>query len=217
MLTILSSEDAATLDVRRSRTAITAAGGHEALLTMLRSDPPTTDMSMILAREAAAAALANLCAQDDTRACVVEQEGVEVLVNRLARDESDELLKYACGAIGNLARVGHSHVDNQDAIAAAGGIEKLIALARSVGIRDNDGEAAEVESLLGSIDDPEADDGIELNASIALRKLAIGHEANYRLMTELLTHSQLMYFLYARLPNAEGTVPEGEVEGEAPP
>ena len=46
--------------------------------------------------------------------------------------------------------------------------------------------------------------------SLALRKLAIGNEANYKLMTELLTESQLKYFLHAKLPNAEGTVPEGE-------
>ena len=102
----------------------------------------------------------------------------------------------------------------------AGGIEMLVALARTVGIREADSEAVEVwsaaphtvhaptcthalfylharpylhardgfmracsacgavrqvESLLGSLDDPESDDGIEFNASIALRKLAIGH------------------------------------------
>ena len=59
--------------------------------------------------------------------------------------------------------------------------------------------------------DPEADDGLELNASIALRKLAIGHSANYRAMQELLTESQLRYFLHGEMPNPEGRVPEAEV------
>lgn len=92
---------------------------------------------------------------------------------------------------------------NQDAIAGMGGIQRLIHLCCATGIRDEDDDRA-------SLEDAENDDGLELNASIALRKLAIGHAKNYDKMSELLTESQLRYFLHAELPNPEGVVPEAE-------
>jgi len=159
------------------------------------------NLNVTLAREAAVAALCNLCAQDDTRAEVVEAGGIQVLVRLIGQEgQGDELLKYACGALGNLAR--ESQV-NKDAIAALGGITRLCDLACATGIRDEEEDRASLEDL-------ENDDGLELNASIALRKLAIGHAKNYDKMQELLTESQLRYFLHAELPNPEGVVPEAE-------
>ena len=50
---------------------------------------------------------------------------------------------------------------------------------------------------------------MELNASIALRKLAVGNAANYKAMQEELTESELRYFLHGELPK-DGIIPEAE-------
>ena len=133
VLTILSSEDSATLDVKTTRVEITAKEGHIALLTMLKPDDTKValwetavrenerenereNLNVTLAREAAAAALCNLCAQDDTRAEVVEAGGIDILIRLIGQEgQGDELLKYACGALGNLAR------ENQVSQCAQGG------------------------------------------------------------------------------------------------
>jgi hypothetical protein len=60
------------------------------------------------------------------------------------------------------------------------------------------------------VQDAEDDNGLELNASIALRKLAIAHKANYAKMQELLQPSELRYFLHGEVPEG-GLVPETEV------
>uniref|UniRef100_A0A7S2C4S0 Protein HGH1 homolog n=1 Tax=Haptolina brevifila TaxID=156173 RepID=A0A7S2C4S0_9EUKA len=203
VLTILTSEDAATLDVSKSRMEICSSGGPEALLTMLSSTETTDDTSLTLAKEAAAATIANLCAQDDSRAAVVGKDAIGILLKLIERESSEELLKYACGALGNLAR---ESVENQEAIAP--GIPQLINLSRLVGIKPDDDEAAEHASL----DDAEADNGLELNASITLRKLAIGNAPNYKMMEEMLTQSELRYFLHGELPNDEGRIPDSEID-----
>lgn len=211
VLTILTSEDAATLDVAKSRMEIVNAGGHEALLGMLSAIPVEAsteeDTSITLAREAAAATLANLCAQDDSRAAVMGKDAIPTLVELIGREVSEELLKYACGALGNLAR---ESPENQEAIASAGGLQRLIGLARLTGIRDLEEENEKLEHA--SLDDDEADNGLELNASIALRKLALANAANYATIGEILTESELRYFLHGELP-AEGLIPEAEVTG----
>lgn len=196
VLTILTSEDAATQEVEKCRADIVAAGAPGALLAMLAATEPgdaataaVDTTTSTLAKEAAAATLTNLCAQNDSRALVVEAGATAALCALLGQDVSDEMLKYACGAIGNLARESE---ENQDAIAAAGGIPKLIAIVRAVGIVDEEEEPKEGDEEEGA----EADNGLELNASIALRKLAIGHKANYAAMQEELTESELKYFLH---------------------
>ena len=203
VLTILTSEDAATLDVGKSRVEIASAGAPAALIKIMSaSDAPAAedDTTIPLAKEAAAATLCNLCAQDDSRALVVEAGGIPALVGLIDHEPSDELLKYACGALGNLAR---ESVENQEAIAGVGGIPKLIGIARTVGIRE-DGEEATKET-----EDAEDDTGLELNASIALRKLAVANAANYKAMQDVLSESELRYFLHGELP-ADGLVPEAE-------
>jgi hypothetical protein len=207
-LTLLPSENTATHDVNENRTSIVSAKGHPARLAMLSENDSLAnlaapDTTVFLAREAAAAALANLCASADGREAVVGASGITVLVAALVREEAEELLKYCCGALGNLAS------ENQDAIAAAGGIEALISLAKAVGIKEEDEEGCEKASL----DEAEEDNGLEINASIALRKLAIDNAPNYKKMKEALTESMLRYFLHAELP-PEGLVPEEE---RAPP
>ena len=61
----------------------------------------------------------------------------------------------------------------------------------ATGIKEGSGETP-VKTTRGEGDDD--DTGLELNASAALRKLAIGHEANYAKMRELLSND-LNYFL----------------------
>ena len=197
-LTLLTSENTATHDVNENRTSIVSAKGHKALLAMLSENDSLAnlaapDTTVFLAREAAAAGCE----------AVVGASGITVLVAALVREEAEELLKYCCGALGNLAS------ENQDAIAAAGGIEALISLAKAVGIKEEDDEGCEKASL----DEAEEDNGLEINASIALRKLAIDNAPNYQKMKEALTDSMLRYFLHAELP-PEGLVPEEE---RAPP
>lgn len=199
-MVILSSEgQGEALGVHGCRTEIVAAGGHDALLKFLKADTDGEELSVILTREAAAAAICNLCAQDDSRALVASGGGIPILVALCTgwsrgQDLSEELMCYACGALGNLAR------DNdvcKSEIAEAGGIEALTALARAAGIEDGEGEVP-VETTRGEGDDD--DTGLELNASIALRKLAIGHEANYAKMRELLSEEDLNYFLHGKMP-----------------
>lgn len=202
VLTLLTSEDAATKDVHKTRTEIVEKRGHEAMLKLLaRGAAPLAEitnererLSIVLAREAAAAAVSNLCAQDDSRARIVEAGGIGVLASLLSEeDASDELLKYACGAVGNLARDNEA---NQDALREAGAIPRLCALALATGVREEDEDRA-------SLHDPEDDDGLELNASIALRKLAIGHSVNYKLMGEIFSESELKYFLHGQMPDED--------------
>ena len=122
------------------RTEIVAAGGHDALLKFLKADTGGEELSVILTREAAAAAICNLYARDDSRALVASGGGIPILVALCTgwsrgQDLSEELMCYACGAL-NLAR------DNdvcKSEIAEAGGIEALTALARAAGIEDGEG------------------------------------------------------------------------------
>jgi hypothetical protein len=250
VFTILTAEgEGRALDVHKSRTDIAAANGHEALIDLLKVEQTAQiDETLALAKEAATAALANLAAQDDSRKLLVASAVIPALVALVSgqsgsTDLSDELLMYACGALGNLARESG---DNQDAIAAAGGIPALIAIARSVGIREEEEDQKEDEVTAPSHathrvrppaalwshcvadpcvphhrplltacalliwQDPEDDNGLELNASIALRKLAIGNAANYAAMQAELTPSELRYFLHGEIPE-DGLVPEAEL------
>ena len=211
-LTVLSSEGIGSTDVRACRTEIVAAGGHDALLKFVSdkasSNGATTEVTSTLAREAATAALANLTAQNDSRALVASNGGIPILVALIdGFKHSDELTMYACGALGNLARENRVC---QDEIAAAGGISALIALARAAGIEEDvgtkkTGAAASGAAAAGVANDEddeeeEEDTGLELNASIALRKLAIGHAANYAAMRDELSADDFRYFLHGELP-----------------
>ena len=70
VFTIASSEGLGDAMTPQScRTEIVAAGGHDALLKFVSAES-SSDISITLAREAATASLANLCAQDDSRALV---------------------------------------------------------------------------------------------------------------------------------------------------
>lgn len=205
-MVILSSEGQGdTLDVHSCRTEIVAAGGHAALLKFLSTEV-NEDLAVMLTREAATAALCNLCAQDDSRALVASAGGIPILVALATgwsrgQNLSEELMAFACGALGNLAR------DNQvcqDEIAAAGGIPALIALAQAAGIEEVNmgaaGGAAPVRPRgLGDEDD---DTGLELNASIALRKLAINNSTNYEMMKATMSADDLKYFLHGQLPSS---------------
>jgi hypothetical protein len=206
VLTILSSEGlGGDPDVRGARTEIVAAGGHDALLRFLAEDIDTEETTASLAKEAATAALANLTAQDDSRALVASAEGIPTLVSLITgwsrgAKLSEETMMYACGALGNLAR---GNPVCQSEIAAAGGIEALVALARAAGIHEEvDGAVAEPKEKSNGKEDEEEDEdtGLELNASIALRKLAIGHAENYAAMRELLSETDLRYFLHGEMP-----------------
>ena len=211
VLTILSSEGFSRngLDVRSCRTEIVAAGGHDALLKLVSSETGNADdTTASLAKEAATAALANLCAQDDSRALVASAGGILILVNLVTgwsrgAKLSEETMTYACGALGNLAR---ENFVCQSEIAAAGGVAALIALARAAGIHEQEdededkGKAASTNKEEEEEEEEEEDTGLELNASIALRKLAIGNHDNYKMMHELLSESDLRYFLHGEMP-----------------
>jgi len=197
-LTLLSAEGQGDLlDARGCRTEIVAAGGHVELLTYLSTEASNEELSVTLTREAAAAALCNLCAQDDSRALVASAGGIPALVKLITGWErgqhlSEELMTFACGALGNLAR---ENAVCQAEIAAAGGIPALIALARAAGIQDESNNEANPE------EDDEEDTGLELNASIALRKLALDNDANYKTMKEAMSHEDMRYFLHGEMPS----------------
>ena len=205
-LSILSSEGfGESLDVHGCRTEIVAAGGHDALLKFVAAEA-TEDTTLMLAREAATAAIANLCAQDDSRALVASAGGIPILVALITgwsrgQNLSEELMTYACGALGNLAR---ENFVCQDEIAAAGGIKALVALARAAGIKPDGASPPPPDHKESDKkeDEEEEDTGLELNASIALRKLAINHPANYAAMKEELDETDLRYFLHGELPSS---------------
>ena len=195
VLTILSAEGLPGMNVHKCRTEIARAGGHEALLAIAsapaRAENERAVTASTLLKEAACAAIANLTAQDDTRELVVAAGAIKILVS-LAADHvcstsSDEMLMYTVGALGNMAC---NQPEVQSAIAAAGGIEAIVALAR----------VAEQAPA----DDEESETALELCSSVALRKLAIGHEANFATMKSLLSPSEVKYFLFGELDEEEG-------------
>ena len=91
-------------------------------------------------------------------------------------------------------------MDDHDRFAAVATLS-LIALARAAGIEEVEGQSPSKAKV---VEEDDEDTGLELNASIALRKLAIKNESNYKKMCELLSPDDLRYFLHGEMPTSSG-------------